>query len=320
MFGAPVHNLKNRRELSMFALLCFMTAASRILVLILEHNKKLAFIAIIKSLKSMLRGKLMSSNIIKLTFFTKVFKRVFINAFYGNQLAFSLFLVGQTIIIYYYQYSFSFTFIVGILFYSIGIWLLLSTYIFGIAIHLLITFYIQLRFKQVERRIEKSKSDQALKYAHREHNEICLILEENNYFLSKMMLILYFITSITIDFQLYLASHPENLLFGISYGFFAFGTSTILFGLTSISASMSKSAHSPYKRLNAIMIKRPIKIEDKLNMLNLIERLGGPDIATYCLHLFSLNMFEFHLLVINLIKNFLLIVDLFENKKIKLQN
>jgi hypothetical protein len=48
--------------------------------------------------------------------------------------------------------------------------------------------------------------------------------------------------------------------------------------------------------------------------MNLIERLGGTNIATYVLDLFPINMFEFYLLVANVGKNFFMILDLFSDK------
>jgi hypothetical protein len=55
---------------------------------------------------------------------------------------------------------------------------------------------------------------------------------------------------------------------------------------------------------------------EKFKILNLIERLGGPAIATYCADLFPINMFEFYLFVANVVKNFFMVLDLFNPNSI----
>jgi len=74
-------------------------------------------------------------------------------------------------------------------------------------------------------------------------------------------------------------------------------------------AIVSESAHSPYKRLNTIMVSRSLTFSDKLNVLNLIERLGGSDIAIYCADFFPINMFTFYLLIADIVKNYLFALD-----------
>jgi hypothetical protein len=99
--------------------------------------------------------------------------------------------------------------------------------------------------------------------------------------------------------------------FRITFTFIAMIAGCILFLMSIPSAYLSTSAHSPYKKLNTIMMTRTLTPAVKFKLLNLIERLGGPDISNYVLDLFPVNMFTFYLLVCDVAKNFIIILDLF---------
>ena len=60
-------------------------------------------------------------------------------------------------------------------------------------------------------------------------------------------------------------------------------------------------------------ITKSIPIKYKMKLLNFIERLGGPDIAVYCLDLFPLNYYEFYLFIVAICCNFFLVVKLIES-------
>ena len=79
---------------------------------------------------------------------------------------------------------------------------------------------------------------------------------------------------------------------------------------------LCKAAHSPYKRINSFIVKQSqskiIEIRQNIKLLNFIERLGGPDIAVYCLNLFPLNYYQFYLLIAAVSYNFFLDIDLLE--------
>jgi hypothetical protein len=110
---------------------------------------------------------------------------------------------------------------------------------------------------------------------------------------------------------MYIAMTVNTLELKLTFTFFSFYDLFTLFILTYYAAFLSTTAHSPYKRLNKMIITRAFTVEEKFKILNLIERLGGPDIGINCLDLFTINMFEFYLLVANVSKNFFMILDLF---------
>jgi len=122
---------------------------------------------------------------------------------------------------------------------------------------------------------------------------------------------LYFIVSMAIDMEMFISIYEKNVFMKltiISLSFFHVG---ILLSLSISSASMSKIAHSPYAKLNSIIARRTFTLADKFKIVNLIEKLAGPDIAVYCLDLFPLNNYEFFLLVSVVATNFFLLLKQF---------
>jgi len=211
--------------------------------------------------------------------------------------------------------QFSFTYVFGIFFYSYNFWLVFTINCIGIISYVFYTLYLILRFDQTRVRIRsKNISNSMLVYCLRDHNQICAINKRNNYSLSNAIFVLYVVTSINLDIFMYIAMSVNTLELKLTFTFVSFYLFLILFILTYYSAFLSTIAHSPYKRLNKMIIKRAFTIEEKFKILNLIERLGGPDIGVYCADLFPINMFEFYLLVANFSKNFLMIIELFSPK------
>ena len=75
-------------------------------------------------------------------------------------------------------------------------------------------------------------------------------------------------------------------------------------------ASLFLAAHSPYVKLNSIVVKSKFKVADKLKINNFIERLGGPSIAVYCYNLFPLNSYELYLYTAAVILHYFLLLSL----------
>jgi hypothetical protein len=103
----------------------------------------------------------------------------------------------------------------------------------------------------------------------------------------------------------------------------AFFNTVFLFFFSLHTAMLCHAAHSPYKRVNSFVVQqssdkffnnsnvfiRITEIRQQIKVLNFLERLGGPDIAVYCLDLFALNYYEFYLLIAAISSNFFLTVD-----------
>ena len=108
--------------------------------------------------------------------------------------------------------------------------------------------------------------------------------------------------------------------------FTAIALTIFLFLFSLNTAMLWHAAHSPYKRVNSFVVQqsldksnafaRIIEIRRNIKLLNFLERLGGPDIAVYCLDLFPLNYYEFYLLIATISSNFFLCIDLLEKMHI----
>ncbi len=85
-------------------------------------------------------------------------------------------------------------------------------------------------------------------------------------------------------------------------------------------AVLCKAAHSPYKRANSFvaeqsqskcnLFSRIIETRHSIKLLNFLERLGGPEIAVYCLDLFPLNYYEIYEFIAAISANSFLGIDL----------
>jgi len=117
----------------------------------------------------------------------------------------------------------------------------------------------------------------------------------------------------TIDVEIYIAINVQIFSFRIAFTFLSICVSFVLFLTSIFSAYLSTSAHSPYNRLNTIITTRRFTPAVRFKLINLIERLGGPSIATYCGDLFPINMFNFYLLVAHVGKTFFMILHLFSD-------
>jgi hypothetical protein len=210
--------------------------------------------------------------------------------------------------------QFSFNHILGTFIYCYSTWLFINHSYCGIVIYILATIYLILRFAQIRDTINKNKTDAMLLYCFKDHNQICGINQRNNPFLSHFMFLLYYLLSIIIDIQIYIAIDDKNILLKTVFILISIWLFFLLFITYIFSAYLSTSAHSPYKILNTIVITRKLTYSNKFNLMNLISWLGGPDIATYVADLFPINMFQFYLLVANLAKNFFIILDTFYTK------
>ncbi len=318
-FGFPLIAIERRREIMIIFMFGFLIAAyGKTLTLILERKTNFEMINIALSIKKRWRGNLMPKNVRILTILSQLYiKLAYPLIIYPcNLIVASAFLILSLIPFLNNDNSqietqFSYMQIPCFFLFNYSIWYLFNFYYCSIAGYVFSTIYIVLRFNQVRDRIKKSRSNVMLIYCLRDHNEICLINERNNLLLSHMMFIMYFFISIIVDLDMYLAINMNAFAFRITFTFIAMIAGCILFLMSIPSAYLSTSAHSPYKKLNTIMMTRTLTPAVKFKLLNLIERLGGPDISNYVLDLFPVNMFTFYLLVCDVAKNFIIILDLF---------
>jgi len=321
LFGVPLIVIGRRREIIIILLLSLtMVMYIKTIILILERKKNLEIINIISSIKKEWRGELIRKNALMLTVLFKLTRKfIYPLCVYSCILFFSLLYLKFSLDPdNYVSNQFPYTYVVGFFFYMYSAWVFYNITYCGVIIYLFSTIYIILRFIQVRDRIAKSKSNLMILYCLRDHNQICCINQRNNRLLSPSMFMIYFVLSIIFDILIYTVINMKNFALRILFTFFSIIVSFLLFLMSIFSAYLSTSAHAPYKRLNTYIITRSLTYSNKFNILNLIERLGGPDIATYCGDLFPINMFTFYLLVANVLKNFLIILDLFSVKSNKI--
>lgn len=91
----------------------------------------------------------------------------------------------------------------------------------------------------------------------------------------------------------------------------ALAVTSFLLILNSTMSLIPNAAHQPYGKLNSLIAKKRIRLNHKLKVCALIERLSGPVIGLYCYELFPFTNYEFYLYVANCVKIFILFVGLF---------
>ena len=126
------------------------------------------------------------------------------------------------------------------------------------------------------------------------HNQIALLVYEFNHFFKFITFIIYFMSTPAILVSLYLSFHRESTLV-LKY-FIAF---ILVFSLTLVvimnimSSWITRAAHRPRNILLSYLAKhRNIPLILRLKLHTYVERLSGPDIGFYCLHLFPINSWE----------------------------
>ena len=194
--------------------------------------------------------------------------------------------------------------------YVIGMIISINSLLIGFSSYYITITYLQYRFEQLNEKIQSSDLTLNRLLSHiREHNRITCLHVVNNQFMTKVLFGVYFFYPPTTDIALFLSIYSQMPLFMKIIIILATIVMILFLFLFSLNIAMlCKSAHLPYKRINSFVAKQSqskmIETRQNIKLLNFIERLGGPDIAVYCLDLFPLNYYEFYLFIAAISVNF----------------
>jgi hypothetical protein len=192
-------------------------------------------------------------------------------------------------------------------------WYLARINVIGFTAFYLTQKFLQYRFEQVNSKFESSKSAQDLINAIEEHNLVCGYQVKNNVLMSIALGFAYYIMTPFIDFLIYQAIYMNSVwVVQATFIVAAIIFIAFLYILAFSSKTLNEAVHAPYKRLNAIMAKKEMKMSrmERIKIAFYIERFSGPEITTYCFDFFALNNYEFYLFIAAVCTNYFLIVGL----------
>ncbi len=155
-------------------------------------------------------------------------------------------------------------------------------------------------------------SDSLLENIIYEHNVCSKITDRINGKAKYLICLLYYLSVPVLDLLIIIVifdgMHIINRFLSIIV---ALAVTSFLLILNSTMSLIPNAAHQPYGKLNSLIAKKRIRLNHKLKVCALIERLSGPVIGLYCYELFPFTNYEFYLYVANCVKIFILFVGLF---------
>ena len=144
-----------------------------------------------------------------------------------------------------------------------------------------------------------------------QHNHICQLIQDINQIYKWYIFILYYFANPTLLALLKLSQGDNLNLIGKIFIIIVF---IVIFGgcivANLFSSRVSKASMLPLKYLHRYMAENQLPLKQRLNTMEIIERLSGLDIGFYCYDLFIMNSYEFYEYVANCCKNYFLINSL----------
>jgi hypothetical protein len=155
-------------------------------------------------------------------------------------------------------------------------------------------------------------SDSLLENIIYEHNVCSKITDRINGKAKYLIFLLYYLSVPVLDLLIIIVifdgMHIINRLLSIIVAMVAI---LCLLSLNSTMSLIPNAAHQPFGKLNSLIAKKRIRLDLKLKVCALIEKLSGPVIGLYCYELFPFTNYEFYLYVANCVKIFILLMGLF---------
>ena len=178
-------------------------------------------------------------------------------------------------------------------------------------------FYLKFKFREIHRMIEiyvKHNNMIALKNSISLHNTLSVQTRLIDDVFMFVIFILYYVASPALMLFLYL-SHAKNTLYLVR-PIFIFILSLVyfvVFYLNLVCAQISHSAAKPRTVLFKWLIERDGKIEDRIKIMQFIEKLSRSDIGFHCWNLFPMNNYRFYEYIANCARTYFLILGLIES-------
>jgi len=216
---------------------------------------------------------------------------------------------------------------------ALSLWYVVTAIFVCVTYFYLETTYYKYAFRDLNKRILADKYLNTIENIIRFHNRLDKQMKMVNQTSSKMIAVAYFCGTPLMEFFIYVSKYDGvPIMYRILNTIMACLSVFILYIITYTSAKLSYEAHLPYKYLNKMMAKNliqtnlwrlaiktvgassvPQKIKNfklKLKILIFIERLAGPTIGIYCLHLFPFTNFGFFNLFLPAVTLFFLLLGI----------
>ena len=177
-------------------------------------------------------------------------------------------------------------------------------------------FYLKFKFNEIYETIEfcvKHNNIDVLKRVISQHNRLAIQTKLIDDVFMFVVFILYYVGSPALMLMLYLSHAKESSY--LSRPIFIFIVSIVSFVvlyLNLICAQISHSAEKPRKFMFKYLIQHDINIEDRIKIMQFIEKLSGPDIGFHCWNLFPMNNYTFYQYIANCACTYFLILNLVE--------
>ena len=145
-----------------------------------------------------------------------------------------------------------------------------------------------------------------------EHNDCCRLINAINEWMKYLLFAYYYLIVPAIDLFILIIIREHSMILKLSIAGLAGLAISNLFILNYVLSSISSKAHSSYRLLNSLFVRKHLSLRLKLKILSLIEKLSGPVIGIYCYDLFPFTNYELYIFTVNCISNFILFYGLFE--------
>ena len=178
-------------------------------------------------------------------------------------------------------------------------------------------FYLKFKFKEICAIIDicvKHNNIRALKNVIWQHNIVSAQIHYIDGVFRFVVFILYYVGSPALMLLLYLSHSPETtkflrpvFIFILSIVYF------VVFYLNLTSSQISHAAVMPRNSMYKLLISGKLKINERIKIMQFIEKLSGPDIGFHCWNLFPMNNYTFYQYVANCVLTYLLILGLIKS-------
>ena len=178
-------------------------------------------------------------------------------------------------------------------------------------------FYLKFKFREIHRMIEiyvKHNNMMALKNLISQHNTLSVQTRLIDDVFMFVIFILYYVASPALMLFLYLLRAKDTIdLVRPIIIFILFLVYFVVFYLNLVCAQISHTAAKPRTLLFKVLIESHCSIDDRIKIMQFIEKLSGPDIGFHCWNLFPMNNYTFYEYVANCACTYFLLLDLVES-------
>ena len=162
--------------------------------------------------------------------------------------------------------------------------------------------YTKMQFSEINDQLSKATKNvnqvdmQILMRCVIKHHQVTAQIYQLNDFMNGIMFNIYLLATPSLNLFLYLCLHPStNSVARVIFINLTILLSTILFTLTYMCASVSKTAHKSRPLLYSLMAKKSdLSPWHRLKVQKFIAKLSGPDIGFYCLDIFVMNNYHLY--------------------------